>query len=384
MTRAALEGLRVLELGQVMAGPFCALQLCDMGADVIKVEPPEGDPTRQMGVRAGKDSTGFAALNRGKRGIVLDLKTPPGQAALVKLAERSDVLIENFRPGVMRDLGLDYATLSAVNPRLIYASISGYGQTGPDAGKGGFDLIAQGASGVMSVTGEPGGPPVKAGVPLTDLGAGLFALAGILAALHQRHQTGTGQYIDTSLLEAGLALSVWESAEFLSRGATPQALGSAHRYLAPYQAIRCADGHITIGAGTNRLFAVLAKALERPEWLRTTEFAGTASRLRNRVSLISQIEAVTVTRPKAHWLGHFAARGIPCGPINTYAEAFANPQVHAREMVVETDHPTLGRNRAVGFPVKMSGAPTAAARRAPQLGEHTAEVLRELGLIESL
>ena len=383
MNGAALDGLRVLELGQVMAGPFCALQLCDMGADVIKVEPPEGDPTRLMGTRAGTDSTGFAALNRGKRSVVLDLKTSAGRTALLKLAERADVLIENFRPGVMRDLGLDYATLSAANPRLIYASISGYGQTGPDATKGGFDLIAQGASGVMSVTGEPGGPPVKAGVPLTDLGAGLFALAAILAALHQRHFTGAGQYIDTSLLEAGLALSVWESAEYFAGRTALEALGSAHRYLAPYQAIRCADGHITLGAGTDRLFAALAASLEHPEWVHAPEFGDTAARLRNRAALIAQIEAVTSTKPKAHWLDRFAAARIPCGPINTYAEAFADPQVQARQMVVETDHPTLGHNRAVGFPVKMSGAAPVAGRRAPLLGEHTDEVLREIGVASS-
>ena len=378
--KRALEGLRVMELGQVMAGPFCALQLCDMGADVIKVEPPEGDPTRLMGTRAGTDSTGFAALNRGKRSVVLDLKTPEGRAAAVKLAGRSDVLIENFRPGVMRGFGLDYSALSAVNPQLIYASISGYGQTGPDASKGGFDLIAQGASGVMSVTGQPGGPPVKVGVPITDLGAGLFALAAILAALNQRHHTGAGQYIDTSLLEAGLALSVWESDDFLSRGATPEPLGSAHRFLAPYQAIRCADGYITIGAGTNRLFAELASVLGHPEWTRTPEFGDTAARKQNTAALIAEIEAVTTANTKAHWLGQFTARRIPCGPINTYAEVFADPHVRARQMVVETAHPTLGRSRAVSFPVKMSGAPASDARRAPQLGEHTEQVLREIGL----
>ncbi len=215
----------MLELGQVMAGPFCALQLCDMGADVIKVEPPDGDPTRQMGARAGTDSACFAAMNRGKRGIVLDLKSAAGRDALVRLAARADIFIENFRPGVMRELGLDYPALSGANARLIYASISGYGQTGPDRTKGGFDLVAQGASGLMSVTGEPGGPPVKAGVPLTDLGAGLFALAAILAALHHRHRTGRGQYIDTSLLEAGLALSAWESAEFFASGVRAAADG---------------------------------------------------------------------------------------------------------------------------------------------------------------
>ena len=222
--RTALEGIRVLDVTQVMAGPFCAMQLCDMGADVIKVEPPEGDPTRQMGAHAGSDSAGFAAINRGKRGIVLDLKSAAGRQAFERLAARADILIENFRPGVMDHLGLGYAALSVVNPRLIYASISGYGQTGPDASKGGFDLVAQGVSGLMSVTGESGRPPIKSGVPLTDLGAGLFALAAILAALHHRHRTGRGQYIDTSLVEAGLALSVWEATEYFAGGVTPQAL----------------------------------------------------------------------------------------------------------------------------------------------------------------
>jgi crotonobetainyl-CoA:carnitine CoA-transferase CaiB-like acyl-CoA transferase len=377
--QAALEGIRVLELGQVMAGPFCALQLCDMGADVIKVEPPDGDPTRQMGARAGTDSACFTAMNRGKRGIVLDLKSAAGREALVRLAARADVFIENFRPGVMRDLGLDYPALSGANARLIYASISGYGQTGPDRTKGGFDLVAQGASGLMSVTGEPGGPPVKAGVPLTDLGAGLFALAAILAALHHRHRTGRGQYIDTSLLEAGLALSAWESAEFFASDVPPRPMGSAHRFLAPYQAIRCADGFITIGAGTDRLFADLAALLGHPEWTGMADFADTSARVRNRAALIARIEAVTATLTKTHWLEAFEARGIPCGPINTYAEAFADPQVQSRQMVVELEHPTLGRMRTLGSPIKMSETPPLVERRAPLLGEHTGEVLRDAG-----
>lgn len=377
--QTALDGIRVLELGQVMAGPFCALQLCDMGADVIKVEPPGGDPTRQMGARAGSDSACFSAMNRGKRGIVLDLKAAAGREALARLAAGADVFIENFRPGVMSDLGLDYPALSALNPRLIYASISGYGQTGPDRTKGGFDLVAQGASGLMSVTGEPGGPPVKVGVPLTDLGAGLFALAAILAALHHRHRTGRGQYIDTSLLEAGLALSAWEAAEFFATDTAPQPMGSAHRFLAPYQAIRCADGYITIGAGTDRLFADLAALLGHPEWCGMADFADTSTRVRNRAALGARIESVTAARPKAHWLAAFEARGIPCGPINTYAEAFADPHVQSRRMVVELDHPTLGRTRTLGSPIKMSETSPRVERRAPLLGEHTREVLREAG-----
>ena len=284
-SRQALEGIRVLDVTQVMAGPFCAMQLCDMGADVVKVEPPAGDPTRMMGARAGLDSAGFAALNRGKRGIVLDLKSETGRNAFVRLAARTDIVIENFRPGVMRALGLDYSKLSADHPELIYASISGYGQTGPNARMGGFDLVAQGVSGLMSVTGFPGQPPVKAGVPLTDLGAGLFALAAILAALHYRDRTGRGQDIDTSLVEAGLALSVWEAAEFFAEGVTPQPLGSAHRFLAPYQAIRCRDGYITIGAGTDRFFRELCDLLGHPEWATLVDFADGSARVRNRDAL---------------------------------------------------------------------------------------------------
>ena len=247
-----------------MAGPFCAMQLADMGADVIKVEPPEGDSTRRMAGASGTDSPAFSAVNRGKRGVVLDLKSPAGRAAFERLLARADVLIENSRPGVMASFGLDYARVAGRYPTLIYASISGYGQTGPDATKGGFDLIAQGLSGLMSVTGEPGRAPAKVGVPLTDLGAALFALSAILAALHYRDRTGRGQYIDTSLLEAGLALSVWEAAQFFAGGETPGPLGSAHRMLAPYQAIRCADGYITLGAGPDRLFARLATLLRPP------------------------------------------------------------------------------------------------------------------------
>jgi formyl-CoA transferase len=359
------------------------MQLADLGADVIKVEPPGGDTSRYMGVRKGDDSTGFAAVNRGKRSIVLDLKNPNGRAALVRLAETADIFIESSRPGAMIGLGLGYDVLSGVNPRLIYASISGYGQTGPDSAKGGLDLIAQGVSGLMSVTGEPGRPPVKAGVPVTDLGAGLFALAGILAALHHRHSSGKGQYIDTSLIEAGLALSVWESADYFGTGAAPQAMGSAHRFLAPYQAIRCADGYITVGAGTDRLFAALCDALGHPEWATEADFGDAASRVRNRSRLAAAIEGVTTNAARADLIALFESRGIPCGPINSYAEALSSPQATAREMVVTMDHPALGQTKVVGSPLKMSATPASVGRRAPQLGEHTVEVLREAGFTDA-
>jgi crotonobetainyl-CoA:carnitine CoA-transferase CaiB-like acyl-CoA transferase len=375
----ALDGLRVLDVTQVMAGPFCAMLLADLGADVIKVEPPSGDSTRQMPGAVAGDSPSFNAVNRGKRSVVLNLKTSGGRDAFVRLARSTDIVIENYRPGVMAALGLDYPTLSALNPRVIYASISGYGQTGPSRDKGGFDLIAQGVAGIMSVTGEAGGAPVKAGVPLTDLGAGLFAAVGILAALEARHRTGVGQHVDTSLVDAGVALSVWEATEYFSGIGVPQALGSAHRMNAPYQAIRCADGFITLGAANERLFRRLCDVLGHTEWTTMPEFADNASRVRNREALAARIESITVEQPRSHWLTLLEANDIPCGPINDYAQVFADPQVRAREMVVEVDHPTLGHLRTLGSPLKMSGTPPDVRRRAPLLGEHTDAVLREAG-----
>jgi crotonobetainyl-CoA:carnitine CoA-transferase CaiB-like acyl-CoA transferase len=376
---AALDGLRVLDVTQVMAGPFCAMMLADLGASVVKVEPPAGDSSRQMPGAAGTDSPAFNAVNRGKRGIVLNLKNDAGRGVFATLARSSDIVVENYRPGVMTSLGLDYAALSAVNPRLIYAAISGYGQTGPQRGKGGFDLIAQGVAGIMSITGEPGGPPVKAGIPVTDLGAGLFALIGILAALEHRHRSGAGQLIDTSLVDAGVALSVWEATEYFSGIGVPAALGSAHRMNAPYQAVRCADGYITLGAANERLFRRLCEVLGHTRWGHEAAFADNASRVKNREALAARIESVTVTQPRAHWLALLEANDIPCGPINDYAQVFADPQVLAREMVVESDHPALGHLRTLGSPIKMSATPPDVSRRAPQLGEHTDEVLAEAG-----
>jgi crotonobetainyl-CoA:carnitine CoA-transferase CaiB-like acyl-CoA transferase len=380
----ALAGLVVLDVTQVMAGPFCAMQLGDLGADVIKVEPPYGDSTRRWRHEgAGTDSAEFNAVNRGKRGIVLNLKTPAARDVFRRLARSADIIIENFRPGVMADFGLDYARLGADNPALIYASISGYGQTGPDAQKGGFDLVAQGVSGIMSITGEPGGPPIKCGVPLTDLGAGLFALTGILAALFHRTRTGLGQYIDTSLLEAGVALSVWEATEYFSGRGIPQPTGSAHRLSAPYQAIRCSDGYITLGAANDRLFVRLCGLLGHPEWTQRPEFTSDAGRVANRTTLAELIEGITSESPRRHWLDLFDANDIPCGPINDYEQMTQDPQVVARRMVVETEHPALGRLRTLGSPLKMSGTPPEPGRRAPLLGEHTTDVLLQAGYTEA-
>ena len=374
-----LEGIVVVDATQVMAGPYCAMLLADMGAHVIKVEPPAGDSTRAMAGARDGESHAFNAVNRGKRGVVLDLRTADARTVFRQLVRRADVVVENFRPGVMAKLGLDYATLAADQPGLVYASISGYGQTGPWAGRGGFDLVAQGVTGIMSVTGEPGRPPVKAGLPITDLGAGLFALAGILAALRHRDRSGEGQYVDTSLMEAGLALSVWEAAEYFGGRGVPGPLGSAHRMSAPYQAFRCADGFLTVGAANQRTFEKLAGVLGHPEWVADPRFATDDARVRNREVLAAAIDAATTAETRAVWLERFDAAGIPCGPILDYAEAFDTPQAQARTMSLTVDHPALGRVRTIGTPLKLSRTPLDASRPAPRLGEHTEEVLRELG-----
>jgi formyl-CoA transferase len=374
-----LDGITVLDATQVMAGPYCAMLLADMGARVIKVEPPAGDSTRTMAGARGNDSPAFNAVNRGKLGVVLDLTQSDAREVFINLARSADIVIENYRPGVMARLGLDYASLSRVNPALIYASVSGHGQTGPWASKGGFDLIAQGLSGLMSVTGTAGEAPVKVGVPLTDLGAGLFALIGVLAALHHRTKTGQGQHVDTSLVDAGLALSVWEVTDYFSSGQVPGPLGSAHRMTAPYQAFRCKDGYVTIGAANDRNFTKLARVVGHPEWITDARFSADHARVKHRDELASMINAVTSQEPRAFWIEQLDQAGVPCGPILDYEDALTTPQALAREMTVNVEHPTLGMLRTLGTPIKMSAAPLNPRRRAPLLGEHTDAVLNSAG-----
>jgi crotonobetainyl-CoA:carnitine CoA-transferase CaiB-like acyl-CoA transferase len=374
-----LDGIVVLDATQVMAGPYCAMLLADMGARVIKVEPPAGDSTRSMAGARGNDSPAFNAVNRGKQGIVLDLNQDKARAVFKRIARTADILVENYRPGVMARLGLDYDSLRRDNPRLVYASISGHGQTGPWSSKGGFDLIAQGLSGVMSVTGNANEAPVKAGVPLTDLGAGLFALIGILAALHHRHKSGEGQHVDTSLVDSGLALSVWEVTDYFSSGQVPVPLGSAHRMTAPYQAFKCADGYITIGAANDRNFAKLARVLGHHEWIADARFGADHQRVAHREELAALIEGVTKQESRAHWIAELETAGIPCGPILDYEDALTTPQAIAREMTVDIDHPALGALRTLGTPIKMSATPLNPKRRGPMLGEHTDDVLADAG-----
>ncbi len=369
-------------MSQVMAGPFCAMLLADHGADVIKVEPVDvGDATRRSlgSMQPWGESAAFFAVNRNKRGLALDLKTQDGREVLHRLAADADVLVESYRPGAAARLGVGYSELSAINPRLVYASISGFGATGPYADRGGYDIITQGMSGIMSVTGEPGGPPLKAGVPLTDVGAGMLCAFGILAALAARQSTGRGQHVDTSLFEAGLAYAGWEATELWTEGRTPGPLGSAHRMSAPYQAIRAADGYLTIGAFTDRLWQAAATALGHREWLDDPRFTTGSDRLEHREAVIALLEAVTVARPVSHWLELLEAVGVPAGPVNSYDEALSDEQTRSREMVVEVEHPDAGPTRMLGIPVKLSETPGEIRRPPPRLGEHTDEVLDELG-----
>jgi crotonobetainyl-CoA:carnitine CoA-transferase CaiB-like acyl-CoA transferase len=378
----ALAGVRILELTQVMAGPFCGQVLADLGADVIKVEPPQGDSSRRsLGFRMrGEDTAAFLAVNRNKRSVVLDLKEDGDRTAFHALARGADVVIENYRPGAAARLGADWATLREVNPRLVHASLSGFGQTGPYASRPGYDLIAQGMSGLMSVTGEPGGEPVKCGVPIGDLAAGLFCAVGILAALAARERTGRGQQVDTSLFEGALALGIWETAELWATGRVPGPLSSAHRLTAPYQALRTRDGHITVGGNTQRLWERLCAAIGRPDLVDDERFRTNDARMEHRGALEAELESALAARGTGEWVEELLAAGVPCGPIHDYRQVFDDPHTRAREMEVTLEHPVEGAVRALGIPVKLSDTPGSVRRPAPLLGQHTDEVLREAGL----
>jgi crotonobetainyl-CoA:carnitine CoA-transferase CaiB-like acyl-CoA transferase len=376
-----LAGVRVLELAQIMAGPTCGMLLADLGADVIKVErAPGGDDTRHMNrPSVGGESAAFLAMNRNKRGIALNLKLAPGQAALKRMVSRVDVLTENYRKGALDKLGLGYEALKGLNPTLIYCSISGYGRTGPYADKGGFDLVAQGMSGLMSVTGEPGGAPVKVGPPVCDINAGMLAALGIVAAYVHRLKTGEGQLVDTSLYEAGIQQTYWHSAIYFATGEAPGPSGSAHILSAPYQAFRAADGWLTIGGANQANWERLARVLGAPEWLDDPRFRTNADRMKNLAELSALMNERLKARGVRDWITRLEAEGVPCGPIQSIAEMAADPQTAARGMVVELAHPRAGRTRALGLPVKLSATPGGVTRPAPLFGEHTREVLGEFG-----
>ena len=366
--------MRVLEITQVMSGPFCGLLLGDLGADVIKVEKPAGDDSRRMAPPTiNGESVAFMAINRNKRGLGLNLKSEDAREIFRKLAAKSDVLIENFRPETMPDFGLGYSDLSALNPALIYCSISGFGQTGPYRKRRGFDLVAQAMSGLMSITGHADQPPVKVGVPMADLNAGIYACYAILAAYIHRLKTGEGQRIDTSLLEGGLAYTFWESSIYFATGVNPPPMGSAHRLSAPYQALRAADGYVALGAANQRTWEQLCTAIERLDLLDDPRFATNADRTQHQRELAEILEAVFSGKPVAEWLTVLEQAGVPAGPVYNMEQVYLDPQVRAREMVLDVEHPIAGLTKAIGIPVKLSETPGKIRRPAPALGQHTDE-----------
>jgi crotonobetainyl-CoA:carnitine CoA-transferase CaiB-like acyl-CoA transferase len=382
MANGPLAGLKVLELAHIMAGPMCGAMLADMGADVIKIEKyPDGDDSRRMTPpEVNGESAAFMILNRNKRGTAINLKSEGGRAVFRRLAARADVVIENFRPDTMERLGLGYEVLRAGNPGLIYCRITGFGSTGPYADRAGFDLIAQGMSGIMSLTGEgPGRPPVKAGVPIGDITAGILGALGIVAAYVHRLKTGQGQSLDTSLLEASMVHTAWPAAIYFATGVSQQPLGSAHPLSAPYQAFATADGWINVGAANQANWRRLVEVLEAPDLAGDPRFVDNGARMRNLPTLIDLLTERFRARTTAEWLARLQAAGVPAGPVLSVGEMLNDPQTRAREMVVEVEHPRAGRTRALGAPIKFSDTPARVTRPAPLLGQHTREILREYG-----
>ena len=376
-----LAGVVVLDLTQILAGPMCTMVLADMGADVIKVEKPNGgDDNRRMGPPFIKDwSAGFLAVNRNKRSLALDLQNEEGRKVFRRLVEGADVVVENFRPGVMERLGLAYGELRKIKPALVYCTISGFGSTGPARNRGGFDLVAQGVSGLMSITGHPNSPPAKVGVPITDLTAGLYGANGIMAAYVHALKTGEGQMVDTSLMEAGVAYTVWESSVYFAEGEIPGPLGSAHRVSAPYQALRTRNGYLNLGAATQPTWEQLCRAIGREDLMDDDRFRNPWDRKAREEELAALLEETFTTEDTEHWLEMLDNAGVVAGPIYNMEQVYRDPQVLAREMLVDMEDPDLGTIRNIGVPVKLSETPGSIRRRAPALGEHSAEILLERG-----
>jgi len=377
--RGPLDGVKVLDMTEHMAGPYCTMILADMGAEVIKLERPgAGDSSRGMGDGTERNPY-FRYINRNKKSLTLDYKGARGREIFLKLIPEVDVLVENYRATVMDRAGLSWDILTRLNPRLIYAQLSGFGSDGPYREKGGFDLIAQGMGGIMHVTGEPDGPPTSVGLPICDLGTGMWGAQGVLAALYERQRTGRGQKIECSLLETAVAFSSWTSAGWLADHVEPVRMGSRHRQNAPYQRFETQDGYMMIGASGQSIWERCARALGHPEWLADPRFAKATERRKNRFALEKEIVAVLVTAPTAHWTKVLDDAGVPCGPVYTYAQLFSDPQVKHREMVVHADDAELGRVPHIRTPIRMSAAAVAVRRTAPRLGQHTDEILAGLG-----
>tara|TARA_B100000945_G_scaffold194488_1_gene156249 strand:- start:2843 stop:4039 length:1197 start_codon:yes stop_codon:yes gene_type:complete len=377
----ALSDITVLDCSQILAGPFCSMLLSDMGAKVIKIEKPSGgDDTRRFGPPFIKnESAAFLAMNRNKRSIVIDFKHENGVEIMKNLSKNSTIIIENYRTGVMEKLGLGYEDLKKINPKIIYCSISGFGRTGPYAERGGFDLVAQGMSGLMSITGIPNSPPIKVGVPIADMNAGMFATYSILSAYIHMLKSGEGQYLEISLLESALAYTVWESSSYFATKEIPEPLGSSHRLSAPYQALKTVDGFINIGAPNQSNYERLCKAIDREDLIENKYFIDNASRLNNREKLEKELEKTLSKKKSNYWIKKLDDYGVPCGPINNIGEAWDDPQVIARNMKVTLEHPTAGKIENIGISPKLYKTPGRITRPAPILGEHSTEILEEYG-----
>ncbi len=376
-----LEGVNVLDLTNVMAGPYCSMVLGDMGAEVVKIENfPGGDTSRNFDPKVNGESYCFAVLNRNKKSLALNMKDPRGKEIFNRLAAKAEIITENFRPGVVRKLGIDYDSVARFNPGVVYASMSGFGQTGPYGKKGGFDIIAQGMSGIMMMTGYPGGRPAKVGIAMNDIASGVTALYGILGAYIGKLRSGKGQYLETSLLEAGLAWSIWEFGAYFGSGELPTAIGTRHRRSSPYQAYRTKDGYVTLGASSEKLWKnFCTMVIRRPEWLTDPRYETLALRMQNIDVLEQEIEAVLTTLPTAHWVELLDAAQVPGGPVYRYEQTLNDPHVRARDMVVEIDHPIIGPMKTLGLPLKSTGELTAIRKPAPWLGQHSDEVLKSIG-----
>lgn len=363
-----------------MAAPFCTMQLADLGADVIKVENPEGgDSVRHVAPLVAGEGSAFLRLNRNKRSVALDLKTEEGKEAFRRLVATADIVVENLRPGTMRDLGLEYESLCKINPRLVYVAASGWGQDGPLKDRPGLDIMAQARSGLMSVTGHPGDDPVKVGVPVCDLVCALYGALAAVAALKARGEDGPGQYIDVSLFESGVSLEVWEAGGYFATGLVPGPQGSAHQASAPYQAFRAADGWLTVGATTPPNWTALCRALGLERLLDDARYKDANRRQANRATLIPEIQAVTATAPVEHWISLLDEAGVPCSPIQDISQVFNDPALESRAFFWDAPHPTAGTVRQLGSPMRFSRSEVRRERAAPRLGEDTVTVLAELG-----
>ncbi|RFU65235.1 CaiB/BaiF CoA transferase family protein [Peribacillus glennii] len=376
-----LQGAKILDASQIMAGPYCTMVLADLGAEVIKIEKLQGgDDARQMGPYVNGESTCFFQINRNKKSIALNLKSEEGREIFYELAKEADVIVENYRPGVTKSLGIDYETIKEMNEGIVYCSISGYGQSGPYSHKGGFDLVMQGMTGLMSMTGEPGGRPLKSGIAVYDIGAGITATYAILAAYIHKLKTGKGQMVDISLAETGLPWFTWEAGAYFANGTIPQATGHRHRVSAPYQAIQAKDAYMMVGCANQRTWEKFsAEVLGKPEWVNDERYLTNSLRHKNVEELEREIEEITTQREASYWINKCEQAGVPAGPINNFGEAVNDEHYLARDMIKELDHPVIGKMKVIGTPTKFSETKIEINTPAPLHGEHSEEVLKDLG-----